>query len=132
MKHKHMIVRAEALNVPKHEITIVDWTRNLIRDIGMKIMMGPYAKYCDMPGNRGFTCVAIIETSHIALHVWDEPKPNLIQLDVYTCGELQKELVFDALGKWDVEKIEYKYLDRENDLREVNFEMTSPMKEVII
>ena len=26
-----------------------------------------------MPGNRGITAVAIIETSHIAMHIWDEP-----------------------------------------------------------
>ena len=84
MKHKHLIVRAELHNIPKHEQTIIDWTNNLIRDIGMKVMLGPYAKYCSMPGNKGTTCIAIIETSHVALHIWDEPKPNLVQLDVYT------------------------------------------------
>ena len=31
--------------------------------------------------------VAIIETSHIAMHIWDEPKPALMQFDVYSCGE---------------------------------------------
>ncbi len=132
MKHKHLIVRAELHNIPKHEQTIIDWTNNLIRDIGMKVMLGPYAKYCSMPGNKGTTCIAIIETSHVALHIWDEPKPNLVQLDVYTCGELEKELIFDALEKWDIEKLEYKYLDRESGLKEVNFEMTSLQKEVII
>ena len=72
LKHKHMIVRAEVSNPPQYEQNIVDWASNLIRDIDMKIMMGPYAKYCQIPGNRGFTCVTIIETSHIAIHVWDK------------------------------------------------------------
>ena len=39
-----------------------------------------------MPGNRGVTAFAIIETSHIAMHIWDEPNPALVQLDVYTCA----------------------------------------------
>ena len=30
-----------------------------------------------MPGNRGITAVAIIETSHITMHIWDEPNPAL-------------------------------------------------------
>jgi S-adenosylmethionine/arginine decarboxylase-like enzyme len=49
----------------------------------MKVFMGPYVKYCNMPGNRGITAIAIIETSHIAMHIWDEPKPALMQMDVY-------------------------------------------------
>ena len=46
-----MIVRAEVSNPPQYEQNIVDWASNLIRDIDMKIMMGPYAKYCQIPGN---------------------------------------------------------------------------------
>ena len=78
--------------------------------------MGPYAKYCNMEGNRGITCVTIIETSHVAIHVWDEQSPSLVQLDVYTCGNLDKKIVFDSLEQFDPVKIEYKYLDRENNL----------------
>ena len=28
-----------------------------------------------MEGNRGITGIAVIETSHIAIHVWDEFNP---------------------------------------------------------
>ena len=49
--------------------------------------MGPYVKYCTMEGNRGFTGIAVIETSHNAIHVWDEPVPALMQIDVYSCAE---------------------------------------------
>jgi S-adenosylmethionine/arginine decarboxylase-like enzyme len=119
MKHKHLIIRAEVSNPPVYEQTIIDWASNLIKDIGMKIMMGPYVKYCAMEGNKGFTCVTIIETSHVAIHIWDECSPKLIQLDVYTCSDLDVKTVFDALDKFDPIKIDYKYLDRESDLTEV-------------
>ena len=116
MKHKHLIVRAEVSNPPIYEQTITDWASNLIRDIDMKILMGPYVKYCNMEGNKGFTCVTIIETSHVAIHIWDEQSPKLIQLDVYTCGDLDTKIVFDALDKFDPVKIDFKYLDREHEL----------------
>ena len=116
LKHKHLIVRAEVSNPPKIEADIVEWARNLIQSIGMKIMMGPYAKYCEVQGNRGVTCVTIIETSHVAIHVWDEDDPSVVQLDVYTCSDLDKDTVFDALKQFKPVKIDYKFLDRETSL----------------
>ena len=119
MKHKHLIIRAECYNPPKYEQNLTDWVKALVRDIDMKILMGPFATYCDVTGNKGLTCVTIIETSHIAVHIWDEQRPSLVQVDVYTCGELDTQIVFDALNKWDPVKIDYKYLDRESQLIKV-------------
>jgi S-adenosylmethionine/arginine decarboxylase-like enzyme len=69
-----------------------------------------------MKGNAGLTAVTIIETSHIALHVWDEVTPALMQLDVYTCSTMDINDVFDSIKEWEPSKIEYKYIDREHDL----------------
>lgn len=116
LEHKHLIVRAELNNQPYDVTDIKDWMGYLVNKIGMNILMGPYAVYSDMEGNAGLTAVTIIETSHIALHVWDEVKPALMQLDVYTCSTLDINDVFDAIKQWDPTKIEYKYIDREHDL----------------
>ncbi len=120
--HKHLIIRAEVGNPLKEEQVAIDWMNRLIEKIGMKVMMGPFAKYLDVVGNRGLTAVAIIETSHIALHVWDEDKPALLQLDVYTCGPLDPYDVVEALREFHPVKIEMKYLDRENKLIELPLE----------
>lgn len=117
--HKHLIIRAEVNNPPTNEEFIKSWFQNLIDNIGMKVLMGPFAKYLDKVGNRGLTAVAIIETSHIAMHVWDEDKPSLIQLDVYTCGPLDVTIVAEKLKQFDPVKIEMKYLDREHELTEI-------------
>jgi len=85
----------------------------------MKILFGPEARYVNVPGNRGLTCFAIIETSHIVMHTWDECQPAMIQLDVYTCGALDTDVVFDALREFGVTKMDYKFLDRETDLKEI-------------
>ena len=119
--HKHLIVRAEAKNPPMDEAILTEWFKKFIDEIGMKVMMGPYVKYSHMIGNRGITGAAIIETSHIVMHVWDEPDPALLQFDVYSCGEFDPETICEKIKKdFNTTKIEYKFLDRENDLSEIH------------
>ena len=116
LEHKHLIIRAELKNPPKCAEAIQDWMKVLVDKIGMKILMGPYAVYSDMVGNQGLTAVTIIETSHIAMHVWDEVDPALMQLDVYTCSTLNIQDVFRALSDFSPVDVQYKYIDREHDL----------------
>jgi S-adenosylmethionine/arginine decarboxylase-like enzyme len=116
LEHKHLIVRAELKSPPYNAIDIKIWMKHLVDKIGMNILMGPYAVYSDMEGNQGLTAVTIIETSHIALHVWDEAEPALMQLDVYTCSTLDIKDVFAAIEQFEPTKIEYKYIDREHEL----------------
>ena len=63
--HRHLIIRAEASRPPTDEEQLQNWMREFIESINMKVFMGPYVKYCNMPGNKGITAVAIIETSHM-------------------------------------------------------------------
>jgi len=119
IEHKHLIVRAEVNKPPdEDEISwIKSWFTILIQRLDMKLLSGPHIKYVNVPGNKGLTGVCIIETSHIAMHVWEECDPKLMQLDVYTCGSLDPQIVFDMLQTFDPVKIEYKYLDREHGLQ---------------
>lgn len=119
LEHKHVIIRAEVLNPPNEEEQASNQVKDLIEQIGMKILMGPYAKYCNMVGNRGLTVAAIIETSHVVMHVWDENAPALIQLDVYTCGPFDKNIVFKWLQQYSPTDVKFKYLDRETGLKTI-------------
>ena len=119
--HKHLIIRAEAINPPMEVSHLTDWMHNFIDYINMKVLMGPYVVYHNVPGNRGITGAAIIETSHIVMHVWDEPNPALMQFDVYSCGEFDAEEICKKIkNDFDVTKIDYKFLDRENNLKDVS------------
>ena len=120
--HKHLIVRADIDWCPKEEDLnkISDWIRSLIKKIDMKLLAGPYTTYVSEKGNKGMTSVAIIETSHIALHIWDEVSPGLMQLDVYSCADFNPPDVFDKVNElFQTIKMEYKFLDREKELVEV-------------
>jgi S-adenosylmethionine/arginine decarboxylase-like enzyme len=122
-KHKHLIVRADIGWCPKEEDLnrISDWIRSLIKKIDMKLLAGPYTTYVNEKGNKGMTSVAIIETSHIALHIWDEKNPGLMQLDVYSCADFLPDDVFNEINTmFKTVKMEYKFLDREKELVEVS------------
>ena len=121
--HKHLIVRAEVNNPPKDVEKLTGWFKDFIDSINMKILMGPYVAYCNNEGNRGITGVAVIETSHIAMHVWDEPVPALMQLDVYSCAEFNPYLIADKIKKdFDVVKMDYKFLNRETGLKPIRLQ----------
>jgi S-adenosylmethionine/arginine decarboxylase-like enzyme len=120
--HKHLIVRANIGKCPKEADLnkISDWIKLLIKKIDMKLLAGPYTTYVNEKGNKGMTSVAIIETSHIALHIWDETNPGLMQLDVYSCANFNPQDVFEKVNEmFQTIKMEYKFLDREKELVEV-------------
>ena len=91
--------------------------KELVDKIDMKILMGPYCVYSDMVGNRGLTAVTIIETSHIALHVWHEEEPALAQLDIYSCSDFDINDVLNHFMQFEPKSIEYYFIDREDELK---------------
>lgn len=122
--HKHIILRIEA-NKPPIEQELRDWMQSLVEKIGMKILAGPISADINyMVGNNGPTCAVVIETSHMACHVWNDVSPALIQLDVYTCGPFDPNKVLEHIQAWDPVKVEYKYLDREFGLTEISIDKT--------
>lgn len=119
--HKHLIIRADVSKPLVNKNKSIKFLRRLIKTIDMKAMYGPTASYCKMPGNRGVTAFAIIETSHIAMHIWDEPNPALVQLDVYTCAEMDPNSVIELFKEvLEPTKMDFKYLDRENGFTELS------------
>lgn len=113
--HKHMLVNAKVSNPIKSEQEAIDFLTDLVRRVDMKIIKGPFAQYLDVEGNRGLTAIVMIETSHIAFHIWDETDPGLLQFDLYTCGSLDKFTVLNALNqRFDIKSIDWVLFDREN------------------
>ena len=118
-KHKHLIIRAEVNRPITSEKEIKKWLRNLVKKIDMNIIKGPYASYVSKEGNRGITGIVMIETSHIAMHVWDETSPALVQCDVYSCAEFSSNEVLIEFVTMKPTKIEHILLDRAKDIRTI-------------
>jgi S-adenosylmethionine/arginine decarboxylase-like enzyme len=95
--HNHLLVNGYSLIPPTDEGKTIEWMKNLVESIDMKIIQGPFASYVSKEGNRGLTAIVMIETSHIAMHVWDEEDPAFVQFDLYTCSTLPVEKVLKDL-----------------------------------
>ena len=115
-EHKHLIIRAEVKHPITSERKLKKWLRNLVKTIDMEIVGGPHTAYVTKEGNRGATGVVMIETSHIAIHVWDEETPALVQCDVYSCAEFSSNEVLAEFIPMDVVKIDHIMLDRASEI----------------
>ncbi len=115
--HKHLLVRAEVNSPPlfKDRQKVDDEIRSLIKNIDMNILSGPHTAWSDVEGNEGYSSVAIIDTSSITFHSWLEPA--VIQLDVYSCKDFNIKTIFTWLAQFDIEKLDYKYLDRDKGFK---------------
>lgn len=119
LDHKHLIVSAEIENSPKDPEAVKEWLRELIQVIEMEILVGPEAIYYkEEPFNVGVTAFAIIKTSHIVLHTFEEENgPTRFELDVYSCKNFNILDVFKKIRVYSPTKMSYKFLDRENGLK---------------
>ena len=115
LEYKHLIIRAELDNCPDNPEWVHEWLVNLVETIGMNILDGPHVKRVDtVIGNIGCTGVVVIETSHVAVHFWEET--GLMQFDIFTCGAMNLELIWPLLECMQPSKIQWKLLDREKGL----------------
>jgi S-adenosylmethionine/arginine decarboxylase-like enzyme len=117
LEHKHIIIRAEVQEPPSDVKLAAEWFKKLVKDIDMKILMGPFVTYLDKEGNRGLTGVCVIETSHMAMHVWDESNPGLLELDVYSCKDFDPAIVMQAIQEFKPTKIEHILMDRKETIK---------------
>ena len=115
-EHKHLIIRAEVTLPITSEKKLKQWLRKLIKKIDMKILKGPYVAYVSKEGNRGITGIVMIETSHIAIHIWDETSPALVQCDVYSCANFMTSEVIEEFQFMKPVKMDYIFLDRSKKL----------------
>lgn len=122
LKHKHLILSLDVKYPPKSAEEVESFQSFIIHRIGMNIakddslLKNPQAYYCDHPGNRGVTGVGILETSHTALHVWDEQFPAKFELDLYSCSEFDVQEILTICQTFGIIKGWYHVLDREEGL----------------
>lgn len=116
LEHKHIVINARVNNPPMCTDKMNVWMANMVEAIGMKILDGPRSIYSYDEGNRGLTSIVILNTSHASIHTWDAVSPALFRLDIYTCGAMDIDVVFDLLKEFDPVDWNYFYFDREDEI----------------
>lgn len=117
LEHKHILIKANVLKPPMSEIELNTWFKELVDNINMKVCIEPRSSYVADVGNRGITGVCGIQTSHIALHAWDEMSPSVIQMDVYSCRDFEPETVLKKLNDFVMVDYEMMLIDREDGFK---------------
>ena len=117
--HEHLLVRAEVDRPPQKEDrdSLQKQMKELIASIDMNILSGPHTEWSNVEGNEGYSSVAIIDTSSITFHSWTT---GVIQLDVYSCKSFPTQKIFDWIGQFVVQKIDYKFLDRDKNFKTIS------------
>lgn len=117
--HKHLLINGKTTNPPTSKRAVKKWLKNLVHDIGMHRIGGPFVRYVKAPGNKGLTAVVMIETSHIALHIWEEGPNPYFRFDLYTCGPLHHTTVLDHVASFlSAKEMEWVAFDREKGFLE--------------
>ena len=120
----HLIVQALIKNPPIANDCdrISDFMREMVEHVRMKVLFEPVTRWCTDEGNEGITSVIGITTSASWIHIWNNPVPELsrVEFDLYSCSPFTPREVIEKLRtEFDVVKISYKFLDRDNDLKEL-------------
>lgn len=114
--HHQLLVSANLGKTPSSKDDAEGWLKKLCCSIDMKILVGPFSSYSDDECNRGLTIGAVITTSHIVAHFWENVKPLRLELDIYSCKRFDLDTVFKELSKFEPSSIQYKFVDRSTDL----------------
>jgi S-adenosylmethionine/arginine decarboxylase-like enzyme len=120
IKHLQQIIIGQVTNPPIDVDVVKQFMRDLVEAIGMKRLIEPQAVYVEAVGNKGMTSCVLIETSHIAWHVWDEQTPGLLQFDLYTCGDLNPDQVLSIVKDFfGLTTYSMKVFNRAEELNEI-------------
>lgn len=120
-QHNHLLITARTPFPLTNKRKMKKWLKKLVEDIGMYRIKGPFVHYVDKPGNKGLTAVVMIETSHIALHIWDEPQPAHVQFDVYTCAGLNVDVtLWKIINDLQLTEISWVFFDRAQGFKQVS------------
>ena len=116
LKHLHILVKAKVREPKALSVDgLKTWVSMLIENQDMLIATGPFVTYVEDKGNEGPTGGAHIKTSHMAFHIWE--KENIIQADLYTCGDLDIHGFLEDFAVFSPKEIEFLVIDREHGFR---------------
>ena len=111
--HLHLLVKGYINNPPKSETVLNQWFKELVQNVGMKVVAGPTSVYVNEPGNEGITGTVTLATSHASIHVWDNENPAMFQFDIYSCSNFTPVQVLDHIDDWfGLNEAHWKFIDR--------------------
>ncbi len=111
--HLHLLVKGYVKSPPQTEKVLNIWFKQLVENVGMKVVAGPTSVYVNEPGNEGITGTVTLATSHASIHVWDNENPPMFQFDIYSCSNFTPKQVLDHIDDWfGLQEAHWQFIDR--------------------
>lgn len=120
IEHKHLILKGKMTKrLGKGDVhnLLTDVVDVLKMELIKSMRVNPNVGY-EGGENPGVTGCALITTSHIVLHTWDNDM--CFQFDVYSCKEFMPDEVMVELMTWGLMTEHHKYFDREYEIIEID------------
>jgi len=93
---RHII--AELYGVPKDLISKEETVRQIMEEVVKEVELTKVGSVYKQFNPHGVTGIILIAESHISIHTW--PEHELVNLDVFTCGDVEKaEKAFELFLK---------------------------------
>jgi S-adenosylmethionine decarboxylase len=106
-----MIVTAKVGYIPTNPEFLKEWMIRVVESVNMKVINGPHVCYSDVKDNEGWTGVAVLDFSHIAIHTW--PKDSLIEFDLFSCKDFDVSTVIEELKYFELKDYTVKIINRD-------------------
>jgi S-adenosylmethionine/arginine decarboxylase-like enzyme len=111
--HLHLLVKGYVKSPPQTEKVLNIWFKQLVENVGMKVVAGPTSVYVNEPGNEGITGTVTLATSHASIHIWDNISPAMFQFDLYSCSNFTPKQVLDHIDDWfGLQEAHWQFIDR--------------------
>ncbi len=128
----HFHSHATAYGLPR-DITpeeVGEWFKRLVAAVGMDVLGGPFATYCDIPGNEGVTGIIWLTTSHASIHIWQGPgvAEPYAKADLYSCRPFSTATWVKLVQELAPNRVTGDLFDRSGDHSELleRFEWPTP------
>lgn len=107
---RHII--ADLYGVSRDLISFEDKVKEILEEIAEKANLHKVGSMYKQFQPYGVTGVILIEESHVSIHTW--PEYELVNLDIFTCGDVSKvDKAFElCLEKFKPTSYKHKIIDR--------------------
>lgn len=129
--HQHLLMKIWITNPPKEVNVLNKWFVDLVHKVKMEVVGGPTSVYVNHPGNEGLTGTVTLATSHSSIHIWDQGQPAMAQFDIYSCKCFTLSDVIEQFEPWDIVKVEWVMIDRNNKPTIISEGVWTPQLEYI-
>lgn len=123
LKHKQLLLSLRVKYPPHDHVEVEAWLSFIIKRINMKIAKAdtipknPMAYFCENPANLGVTGIGILETSHTAVHVWEDESPAKFEFDLYSCAEFDITDILTMSKIFGIVDGSYAVIERDNGIK---------------